>query len=97
MITIEGEQPLPDTYDAKQYAYKVDARPEHAQPVTLYIVQDVIRPRRIRGYLVKTSLTSTGYVSRHTKLDAAVRSAHCRARRYVNAYSKSRIMTKGHK
>lgn len=90
MITIEGVEPARDSRDATKYAYKVTARPQHAKEVTLYVVQDVIRPRRVRGYLIKTAPDSPGYVTRHTRFDSAVRSAHYRARRYVTAYAKPR-------
>lgn len=92
MISIEGVEPATDSRAAQQYAYKVTARPEHAKEVTLYVVEDVIRPRRVRGYLVKTSPHSASYITRHTQFDYAVRSAHYRARRYVNAYAKPRTL-----
>lgn len=71
--------PTLEATQTSERTYMVDVRPDHGNPVTLYVVP-------ICGkFYVKRSPDpkSMGYITAHTSFEAAVRGANSRAKRYL--------------
>lgn len=81
---------MPPTLEATQTgkdSYRVEVRPDHGIPVTLYVV----RWPGTGHYYVKRSPdpTSMGYITKHTSFEAACKGATHRARRYLASYART--------
>ena len=68
------------------FLFEVTARPEHGPTVTLYV------GRADRGFAVKNRPDAVGFISQHRTFEAAVKSSTFRAKRYLKAYSKPRVV-----
>jgi hypothetical protein len=78
--TLEATQTGEDTY-------KVDVRPDHGIPVTLYVVP---WPGSNHWYVKRSpDPTSMGYITKHTSFEAAAKAATGRAKRYLASYART--------
>lgn len=85
-MLIEGIQVAPDKYE-------VVARPEFGKPARFRVERGQYQAgyRSRHGFLVRVG-TGTGFITSHSSFERAVASANFRARRYVRAYAKPRIL-----
>ena len=78
--TLEATQTGEDTY-------KVEVRPDHGIPVTLYVVP---WPGSNHFYVKRSpDPESMGYITKHTSFEAAAKAATGRAKRYLASYART--------